>query len=108
MLTIRESVDKIVRLTVDGKVEESDLKRAAATIEEKVAEYGKLRMYAEMHDLKGYSSFSAFLTDAKETLRPYNYFERMAIVADEQWLSNLSVLANLINSAETKQFSPTE
>lgn len=108
MLAIEDSVDNVVQFTIDGKVDTGSLEAVAQAISEKVAQYGKVRLYAEVHDMEGYNSFSAFLTDAQATLRHYSDFEKVAIVTNEQWLGNLSDIANLINPAEIKQFALQE
>ena len=108
MLTVKNIGPNVLRLLVDGEITEEAIQQASSMMEKMIDEHGKIRMLAEVKALEGYASVSAFLQDSQETLGHYRDFERVAVVADEQWLSGLAGLADLINPANVKQFSPRE
>ena len=108
MVTIQDTSDQVIHLLIDGEIKKEDIERAASVMEKKIARYDKVRMLVEVNDLKGYDSVSAFLEDSGETFQHYSDFEKVAVITDRQWLSGLTSLADLINPAHVKQFSPQE
>ena len=108
MLTIEDTPTPIVHLVLDGEIEEKEIDRAASVIKQKLTQSDKVRLLLEVKDMKGYDSVSAFLEDSGKTIEHYRDFEKIAIVTGEQWLSGLANLTDLINPANTKQFSPSE
>ena len=107
MLTVKNIAPNVLRLLVDGEITQEGVQQAASLLDE-MTERSKVRMLIEVKQLEGYDSVSAFLQDSQETLGHYRDFERVAVVADESGLVGLTKLADLINPADIKQFSPEE
>ena len=108
MLTLQNTSDQLIHLIIDGEIKKQDIDHAATLMKEKIDQYDKVRMLIEVKDLEGYDSVAAFIKDSRETFQHYGAFEKIAIVSDEQWLSGLTGLADLINPATIKQFCPLE
>ncbi|MGK7934580.1 MAG: STAS/SEC14 domain-containing protein [Xenococcaceae cyanobacterium] len=97
--------DKIVGLNIDGKIESEDIDRVVKSIENRLKQQEKLRIYAEVNNWSGIS-LEAFIKDLKFSLKHVRDFEKEAIVSDRQWLKSLAALGNtLFSSIEVKHFT---
>lgn len=98
----------VVGLSIDGKIETSDIEKMTAVVEEKLKSHAKLRAYVEVKNLGGISA-EALLEDLKFALRHLQDFERKAVVCDPSWLSKLATTSNkLFPSIEVKCFPRSE
>ena len=102
---IPHQTDKIIGFKIDGKIEAEDIDRVVESIEEKLKQGEKLRIYAEISNWSG-MSLGAFIKDLKFALQHLTDFEKEAIISDRQWLKNLAEVGNkLFSSIEVKHFS---
>jgi hypothetical protein len=108
MISVENHIDNIVGFTLEGKIEEGEIEAIGKMMEEKLKTHDKVRMYAEIDNLKGYDSASAFFKDMKYTLKLWNKIEKAAIVADPKWIDNLTNLADLLTPGDIKHFPPAE
>ena len=98
----------VIGLSIDGKIEISDIKLMESLIEERLKSYDKLRAYVEVKSLGGIS-VEAFLEDLKFAFRHFRDFEKKATVCDQKWLNQLAVVSNkLFPQIEVKCFSKSE
>ncbi len=97
--------DKTIGFTITGKIEASDIDKVTQLIEAKLENQDKLRIYAEVNQMKG-MSLAAFIKDLKFSLKHFKDFEKEAIVSDGKWLQKLAALGSkLFSSIEVKHFS---
>ena len=97
--------DRIIGVNIDGKIESEDIDRVVKSIEQKLKQEGKLRIYAEVNNWSG-MSLEAFIKDLKFSLQHLQDFEKEAIVSDGKWLASLASLGNtLFSSIEVKHFT---
>ena len=97
--------DKIVGLDIDGRIEAEDIDRVVQSIENRLKQGKKLRIYAEIKNWSG-MSLEAFVKDLRFSLQHFKDFEKEAIVSDRHWLENLAAVGNtLFSGIEVKHFS---
>lgn len=96
--------DRIVGFKINGRIEAEDIERVVKSIENRLEQGEKLRIYAEIDNWSG-MSLEAFIQDLKFSLQHFNDFEKEAIVSDSRWLESLAALGNtLFSSIEVKHF----
>ena len=100
--------DKIVGLNIDGRIEAEDIDLVVKSIETRLQQGEKLRIYAEVNNWSG-MSLEAFIKDLKFSLQHFKDFEKEAVVSDRQWLKSLAAVGNtLFSSIEVKHFTFAE
>lgn len=100
--------DNVIGMRIDGRIVAEDMDRIAATVEEKLARYDKLRVYVEVPSFEGIS-IEGFFKDLQLGLRHWHRFEKEAVVSDEQWMHKLSSLGgHLVPGLEVKTFGSKE
>lgn len=96
--------DRIIGLIVDGKIEAKDLTNVMQSIEKKLKQQEKLRIYAEVNNWSG-MSLEALIEDLKFSLQHFKDFDKEAIVSDIWWLENLAAIGNILfSNIEVKHF----
>ncbi len=108
MLTAQKIANRVIRLVVDGEVNQADIDQCVNVMEDSLKEQRKLRLLMEVRHLESYDSVAAFVKDIQETFQHYTDFEKIAIVTEEKRLKDVVSLGDLINSADIKQFSFSE
>lgn len=108
MISIENHIDNIIGFAIEGKISEGEIEAIGELMEEKLKTYDTIRMYAEIKDLKGYDSVSAFFDDMKYSLKFWNKVEKAAIVADAKWIDNLTNLADMVTKGDMKHFPMAE
>lgn len=97
--------NKILGLNIDGRIEAEDIDRVVKSIENRLKQSEKLRIYAEVNNCSG-MSLEAFIKELKFSLQHFKDFEKEAIVSDRRWLENLAAVSNtLFSSIEVKHFT---
>ena len=105
---ISHKPDPIVGLDINGWIEAEDIQRVILSIEKKLRQGKRLRIYVEVHNWSG-MSLEAFIQDLKFSFQHYPDFEKEAIVSDCQWLKSLAAISNtLFSSVEVKHFTLDE
>lgn len=98
----------VIGLSIDGKIETSDIEKMTSLVEEKLKTHDKLRAYVELKNLKGIS-LEAFLQDWQFAWRNLGNFDKKAVVCDANWLNKLATsVSKLFPSIEVKCFSWSE
>ena len=97
--------DRIVGFKINGRIEAEDIDRVVQSIENRLKQGEKLRIYAEIENWSG-MSLEAFIKDIKFSLQHFNDFEKEAIVSDRRWLESLAAVGNtLFSGIEVKHFT---
>lgn len=97
--------DRIIGVNIEGRIEAEDIDRVTKSIEKRLKQGEKLRIYVEINNWTG-MSLEAFIKDLKFSLQHFQDFEKEAIVSDRRWLENLAAVGNtLFSSVEVKHFT---
>lgn len=108
MMTIKlipHKPDRIIGLNIDGRIEAKDITHVMKSIENRLRQGEKLRIYAEVNNWSG-MSFEALVEDLKFGLQHFKDFDKEAIVSDLWWLENLASIVNILfSNIEVKHFS---
>jgi hypothetical protein len=92
-----------VEVTVEGHITEDELHEGIRQLRAEVVTGQKSRVLEVIHDFKG-MDFAAIWTDLRDGLPLARYVDKVAVVADQRWIQELSGLGCLITKAELKVF----
>ncbi|MGC9504297.1 STAS/SEC14 domain-containing protein [Baaleninema sp.] len=96
--------DAAIGLSIDGKIEASDIDRISEAVEKRLQTHEKLRVYVEMKRLGGIS-LEALFEDLKLALKHFKDFDRKAVVCDAKWVEPAASVSNrLFPQIEVKSF----
>lgn len=104
---LEESRDELVAVRLAGSVDRHDYDVMLPILEEKIKQYGKIRIYAELQEVEDIS-LQALWEDLKFDFRHATDFERVAVVGNRKWLDWLTVMATPFTTAEIKYFEPID
>ncbi|GAA4351168.1 SpoIIAA family protein [Angustibacter luteus] len=105
MITVIERMPVgTIGLKASGKVTEDDYRDVLVPAVTLARQQGKVRLLYVLKD--GFDSFSAgaMWADAKVWAKNMDGFERIALVADADWLEHAAKAVNLVVSGEIKVF----
>ncbi|NES01858.1 MAG: STAS/SEC14 domain-containing protein [Okeania sp. SIO2F4] len=101
----------IIGLSIDGKIEISDVEKVKNLVDERLKSQTKLRVYVEVKSFQGIS-VEALWEDLKFGLGHLKDFDKKAVVCDAAWVNKLTTVSNKIFSnmthIEVKCFSWSE
>jgi len=100
---LEQSHDQVVGLRVREKLTDRDYQSLVPYLEEAIQRHGKLRLYWEMVDFKGWKP-AALWQDVKFDVRHGGDFERIAMVGEKRWQEWVSQLIKPFTGAEVKYF----
>lgn len=98
---------KVLELNVSGRLKKDAYEWFAPIAEQKIAEFGKIRILFEMHRFDGWTP-SALWEDIKFDIKHFNHIERVAIVSDGKWNRSLSLFCRPFTTAEVRFFDAAE
>jgi hypothetical protein len=104
---LEESRDELVAVRLAGSVDRHDYDVMLPILEEKIKQYGKIRVYVELQDAEDIS-LQALWEELKFDFRHAADFERVALVGNRQWLDWLTVMASPFTTAKVKYFEPLD
>ncbi|MEB3339528.1 STAS/SEC14 domain-containing protein [Okeania sp.] len=85
----------IIGLSIDGKIETSDIEKIKNLVEERLKSQPKLRVYVEVKSFQGISA-EALWEDLKFGLGHLKDFDKKAVVCDANWINKLTTAGNKI------------
>ena len=97
----------IVYTIAEDKLDDEDYDRLIPLLQEKVRNFGKIRWYFEMKEFEGWS-LSAMWRDMKFDFKNLENLERIAMVGEEKWEQELTLLMKPFTTATVKYFSLNE
>ncbi|MEM9534587.1 MAG: STAS/SEC14 domain-containing protein [Cyanobacteria bacterium P01_A01_bin.3] len=102
--TIPTADGRIIGFSIDGAIDEADIKRITDEVMQRLTTHDRLRLYAEVKDWTGITP-KALFDDVKFALQHFRDFEREAIVSDKAWLNAMAKAGDrLFPSIEVKHF----
>ncbi|WP_347157804.1 STAS/SEC14 domain-containing protein [Pontibacter chitinilyticus] len=102
-----ETKGDLAAFRISGQVDKHDYDIMLPVLEEKIKQYGKIKVYAELQEVDEYSA-KALWKDVKFDVKHATDFSKAAIVGDQKWLNLLSSAASPFTSAEVKHFDTSE
>lgn len=101
--------DDVVALSAVGQVTKGDYERVLIpAVEEKLKIYSKIRFYYELGPRFTGLEPGAAWEDAKESLRHFSKWEKMAVVTDTEWVKRVMAGLSAIASGELRVFPNAE
>jgi hypothetical protein len=97
----------LVALRLTGSIDKYDYNVMLPILEEKIKQYGKVRVYAELQEAEELS-LQALWEDLKFDFRHAADFSRVAIVGNRKWLDWLTVMASPFTTAKVRYFEHIE
>lgn len=102
--TIPTADGRIIGFSIDGKIDDEDIRRITDEVIQRLESYDRLRLYAEVKHWTGITP-KALFEDIKFALKHFRDFEREAIVSDKAWLKTMATAGDrLFPSIEVKHF----
>ena len=97
--------EKVIGMSIEGKIEAGDIELIASICEEKFDKSDQLSIYVEMESFEGIS-IEAFFKDLKFGIKNFSKFDKKAVVTDKNWIQKLGNFSDkLFGSIEIKVFS---
>lgn len=95
--------DKIVEVHVTGTMTKEDYEDLVPQMEQKILQYGKIRVLLVMHDFHGWAA-SAMWEDVNFDFDDFNFVERLAIVGNAKWEQGMAAFCRPFTAARIKYF----
>ncbi len=97
----------VVEVSVSEKLHQEDYDAFVPTIEERIREYGRIRLLFEMHDFHGWD-VAALWEDIKFDVKHFNHFDRIAMVGEKTWEKWMSAFCKPITRAKVRYFDQAQ
>lgn len=101
---LEESKGDLVAFRISGHIDKNDYDVMLPVLEEKIKQYGKINVYAEMQEVEDYS-LKALWEELRFDFRHAADFKKAALVGEQQWLDWLTVAASPFTTAKVKRFT---
>jgi len=98
---------KLLEVSVTGKLTKEFYEDFVPTVEQQIAEYGKIRVLFAMRDFHGWTA-GALWEDIKLDLKHWRHIERLAIVGEKKWQHGMAVFCKPFTMAKVRYFDQTE
>jgi hypothetical protein len=99
--------ENIIALKISGTLSKEDYLSIVPTMEAKIRQFGKLRFYGEIEDLK-MPELAALWEDLKFDMKHYHDFSHVAVVGEPGWLASLTKITSPLVPAEVRVFAKEE
>ncbi|MFD2246041.1 STAS/SEC14 domain-containing protein [Pontibacter ruber] len=104
---LEESKDDIVAFRLSGDVDKRDYDVMLPILEEKIKQYGKIKVFADVQDVEDLS-LRALWDEIRFDFRHAADFKKAAIVGDKKWIDWLTIMASPFTTAKIKYFEPEQ
>ena len=97
----------VVYMEVDGGVTKEDTEKAESFIKEHYGESAEINAFAyfkKLEDVDVEAVLKGMYIDAKH----WNQYNKIALVADDDWLQNIASLTDILPGINIKQYNRTE
>jgi hypothetical protein len=105
VLQIQKAEGQVLEIDVSGKLKQADYANFVTEAEQRLRQYGKIRLLVEMHDFHGWSA-GALWEDVKFDVKHFNDIERIAVVGETTWHEWMTKLFGPFTAAEVLYFEP--
>ncbi|WP_318495334.1 SpoIIAA family protein [Photobacterium leiognathi] len=110
MLTmLNVDIDNAVAFSIDGKVNEDDMKRILYDAQAKTEVHGKIVIFEQIDNFDGIE-FSALLEEVRYVFHAgISHITKVAVVADKKWIEKIvKVEDKLFRNIDIQFFQPEE
>ncbi len=97
------SEGKVLGVHAIGRLTDSDYKTFLPRIEERIDEFGKIRLLVDMEGFDGWDLYAAW-DDFTFGMTHWHHFEKMALVGDATWEKAAARAAALLMRGEVRFF----
>ncbi|MCC9137959.1 STAS/SEC14 domain-containing protein [Pontibacter silvestris] len=104
---LEESKGDLAAMRISGQVDKQDYDVMLPLLEEKIKQYKKIRVYAEVQDVDEYSA-KALWEEIRYDFKHANNFSQVVIVGDKKWLDWITSAASPFTSADVKYFETSQ
>ncbi len=94
---------KLLEVSLTGKVVKEDYDTFVPVVDRAVAQHGKVRMLAVMHDFHGWTAGAAW-EDTKFAARHFHDIERLAMVGETKWQHGMAIFCKPFTTAKVRYF----
>jgi hypothetical protein len=95
--------DNLIAVRVSGNLTTEELDPFEAMVKHVIAQYGEVRLYAEMEQFSGWEPES-FLENVFFDLVHAHQFGKVAMVGEKNWQAWLARLVNLVKRGQVRYF----
>ncbi|MBK0402025.1 STAS/SEC14 domain-containing protein [Adhaeribacter sp. BT258] len=99
--------ENLIALKISGTLTKADYDRIKPTLETRIRQFGKIKLYAEIEHL-GLPTLPAIWEDLKMDIKHYNDFSHVAIIGEPEWLAAITKLVSPLVPAEIRVFKSEE
>ena len=100
-MVLLNSDQNILYMVVSGTLRNKDFDQISSLVHSAVREYGKIRLYYEMNQFKGWT-FRAFWRDLYLDLKFRNKVEKIALLGDQKWEKWMADSIRPLSGAEVR------
>jgi len=97
------SKGNVVGVRATGKLTDADYKEFIPQLEEKISEYGQVRVLVDMEGFEGWDLLAAW-DDFAFGMTHWHHFEKMALVGDNTWEKAAARVTDLLMRGEVRFF----
>ena len=94
----------VLGVRVSGTITGDDYERFRPVLDERVREFGTVRLLIHMDDFHGWGDLDALWEDAKLDAAHYADVERLAMVGEERWQDWVTRLTDLFAPGDVRYF----
>jgi hypothetical protein len=102
-LTFIESDDRIIKISVSGKLSKQDYEQFLPATERLIKEHGKVKVLVVMKDFHGWTA-GGLWEDIKFDLRHFSDVDRVAMVGDRTWEKWMTWFCKPFTTASIRYF----
>ncbi|NOY61922.1 MAG: STAS/SEC14 domain-containing protein [Gammaproteobacteria bacterium] len=104
---LQPSRGKVIGYKLSGKLHDADYKVLVPEVEALIAQEGKIRLLAYLHEFRGWDLRAAW-DDLAFDMKHYHDLERFALVGDKKWEEWMAKLSRPFTRAEVEYFPSSE
>lgn len=97
----------MIEVALTGKLTKEAYDEFVPLTEQRIKQYGKIRMLVILHDFHGWDA-GALWEDIKFDVKHFNDIERLAIVGETKWEKGMAVFCRPFTTAKIKYFDHSE
>lgn len=98
---------QLIEIELTEKLTAEDYEKFVPVTEQRIQQFGKVRMLVVMHDFHGWDA-GALWDDIKFDIKHFNDIERLALVGESRWEKGMSVFCKPFTTAHIKYFDHSE
>jgi hypothetical protein len=94
---------RVIEVELTGKLTREDYEAFLPEVEQRLKEYGKVRVLMRMHDFHGWR-LAALWQDIKFDMHHFRQFEKIAMVGEKRWQEWMSTICVPFTTGEVRFF----